>query len=178
MRTLALSTAMAVTACSSSYTPQSRGRVSVMMQSGQHAYVRDGKSYEHGFLGGGLVEVVKGNPAAERAANEYHDRMTWGLLGVLGGMVCSIGGLGYAIAQIDEDGQSDSDDKARTGLYIALGCTVVMMIGTGYLASAEPYRWDAINLFNDAPPPMYMPGQPGWRSEVTGQKQQSLKMRD
>jgi hypothetical protein len=179
MRTLALSLAVAVTACSSSYTPQSRGRVSVMMQSGQHAYVRDGKTYEHGFLGGGLVDVVQGNPAAERAANEYHDRMTWGAIGVLGGMLCSLGGLGYAISQIDDNGTGSNDNsRARTGLYVALGCTVVMMIGTVYLASAEPYRWDAINLFNDAPPPLYMPGQPGWRAEVTGQPQQSLKMRD
>ena len=50
MRILALSIALS-TACTSSYTPQSRGRVSVMMQGGAQVYVRDGRVHEHGFLG-------------------------------------------------------------------------------------------------------------------------------
>ena len=173
MRSLAL--ICLVTACSSSYTPQSRNRVSVMMQSGAPVYVRDGKVYEHGFLGGGLEEVVRGNVAAEHAADEYTGRLKLGLVGTLGGLACMIAGTSYAASRIDYD-DSDSDN-AETALWVALGCSVVTIVSAFYLASAEPYRWDAINLFNDAPPPpgpmMYPPPAPGWAPPRT-----SLKMRD
>jgi len=173
MRTIAVTTVLALTACSSQYTPQARGRVAVTMRAGAQAYVRDGKVYEHGILGGGLVEAVEGNPAATRAAHEYRDRMTTGLVGVLGGLACSLGGMVYATSQLDSNGDN-VDGNAERGLWIALGCTVVMIVGAGYLATAEPYRWDAINIFNDTPPPT-LPGAPGygWSAEKT-----SLKMRD
>ena len=176
MRTLALSIALAATACSSSYTPQSRGRVSVMMQGGAPVYVRDGKIYEHGFLGGGLEDAVRGNAAAEVAADEYTGRLKLGLLGTFGGLGCMIAGTSYAASRIDDD-SDDSEDNAERALWIALGCSVVTIVSAIYMASAEPYRWDAINLFNDAPPPptgpmMYPPAQ-GWAPPRT-----SLKMRD
>lgn len=95
MRTIAL-ILIAVTGCSSSYMPQSRGRVAVTMRSGAPAYVRDGRVYEHGVLGGGLVDAVQGHPAAMKAANAYHDHMTYGLLGMLGGLGAMLGGTVYA----------------------------------------------------------------------------------
>jgi hypothetical protein len=176
MRTIALTTVLALTACSSNYIPQSRGRVSVIMQTGGQAYVRDGKIIEHGILGGGLSDAVQGNPAAMEAANEYQDRIKFGLLGMFGGLACSVGGLAYAISKSDPN-DSSTDAATERGLWISLGCLVVMMAGTGYLASAEPYRWDAINIFNDTPPPpMQLPGSPGYGYRVPSQ--QSLKMRD
>ena len=175
MRTIALTTVLALTACSSNYIPQSRGRVSVIMQTGGQAYVRDGKIIEHGLLGGGLEDAVRGNPAAMEAANEYQDRVKFGLLGMFGGLACSVGGLAYAISKAEPGDESPSDASER-GLWISLGCLVVMMAGAGYLASAEPYRWDAINIFNDAPPPpMQLPGAPGYGYSA---QKQSLKMRD
>ena len=175
MRTIALTTVLAVTACSSNYIPQSRGRVSVIMQTGAQAYVRDGKVIEHGLLGGGLGEAVEGNPAAMSAANEYQDRIKFGLLGVFGGLACSIGGMAYAISKA-EPNEGDLNGKSEAGLWVSLGCLVVMFVGTGYLASAEPYRWDAINIFNDTPPPpMQLPGAPGYGASA---QKQSLKMRD
>jgi len=187
MRTIALTTALALvagslTGCSSSYMPQSRGKVAVVMRSGAPAYVRDGKTHEHGLLGGGLSEAVEGNPGAMQAANEYQDRMKFGLLGILGGMVCSVGGLVYAGVNAERDpenGQSDLNGKAKVGLIISLGCLVVMIAGAGYLASAEPYRWDAINIYNDTTPvPLPLPGAPppGWSAQVM--KKSSLKMRE
>lgn len=161
--------------CSSSYMPQSRGKVAVIMSDGKPAYVRDGKVYDHGLLGGGLVEVVHGNPAAERAANEYHDRMTTGLVGLLGGTACSIGAMLYAAHDVSRN-PDDDHPRAEKALYVALGCTIIMIVGGGYLATAEPYRWDAINIFNDAPAPPPMPGTPGyagWSAQKT-----SMKMRD
>lgn len=183
MKTIALTTALALTACSSEYLPQSRGRVAVTMRSGQQAYVRDGKVYEHGFLGSGLEEAVHGNPRAMQAANEYTDRLKFGLLGVLGGMVCSIGGAVYAATQTEVDpegGPSELSGKGKAGLTVALGCMIVMIAGAAYLGTAEPYRWDAINIFNDAPPPLPlpMPGAPvpGWSAST--KPAPSLKMRE
>lgn len=171
-RSLGLSVAVLCTACSSSYTPQSRGRVSIMMEGGSLVYVRDGKTYPHGFLGGGLEDAVRGNPAAESAADEYTSRLTLGFVGILGGLGCMVGATGFAASKIDED----DDDAAKNALFFALGCSVLTIVATGYLATAEPYRWDAINLFNDAPPPTPMYGPPparGWAPPRT-----SLKMRD
>lgn len=64
----------------------------------------------------------------------------------------------------------------RVGLGIALVGMVLMIVGSGYLVSAEPYRWDAINLFNDAPPPSPLPNAPGWSAST--RPKASLKMRD
>ena len=167
-----MSATLVCTACSSSYTPQSRGRVSVMMEGGSIVYVRDGKTYEHGLLGGGLEDAVQGNAAAEEAAGEYSGRLTLGLIGILGGLGCMIGTTTYAARQVD----NDDDDSAKNALFFALGCSAVTIVASIYLASAEPYRWDAINLFNDAPPPAPMYGPPparGW-----GPPRTSLKMRD
>ncbi len=179
MRSTALA-ALLLTACSSSYMPQQRGRVAVIMQDGKPAYVRDGKTYDHGILGGGLVDAVQGNPGAVRAANEYHDRMTTGLIGLLGGTACVVGGLAYAMHDLADNPDGDNPRAERAAL-VALGCTVVMLVGAGYMASAEPYRWDAINIFNDAPPAFQpqLPGTPGsgWSAQ-TQRPQASLKMRE
>lgn len=174
MRTIAFTSALAVAACSSNYVPQTRGRVAVIMDGGSQAYVRDGRVIEHGILGGGLSDAVHGHPAAMAAANEYQDRIMWGLLGMFGGLACSVGGMSYAISNTGSNDSDISADSER-GLWIALGCTVVMLAGAGYLASAEPYRWDAINIFNDSPPaPVHLPGA----QMHPGTPQASLKMRD
>ena len=145
---LALAT-LALSACSTNYEPRSPGRVFVTMEGGGPAYVRDGRSYRHGFLGSGLKKAVRGNPQAERAADEYHDRLRDGLLVTLLGGVCAGTALGMALGDaIDED-----DRGAGTKLLVALGCTGLMLGGTIYVTTAEPYRWDAINIFNDNPPP-------------------------
>jgi hypothetical protein len=81
MRT-AVALAAALTACTSSYVPQSRGRVGMILQGGAQAYVRDGRIYPHGFLGGGLLRAVAGNAAAERAARESRSPATGLLVGL------------------------------------------------------------------------------------------------
>lgn len=170
-----LTSVLAVVACSSNYLPQSRGRVAVVMRGGGQAYVRDGRVIEHGLLGGGLADAVHGHPGAMVAANEYQDRIKWGLLGMFGGLACSIGGMTYALSKV-EGNESELSSSSERGLWIALGCAVVMIAGAGYLGSAEPYRWDAINIFNDSPPPpAHMPGAPGYRWTTP---HASLKMRD
>lgn len=164
--------ACSVVGCSSMYFPQTPGHVGVMLQDGKPVYVRDGRVYQDGVLGGGLVDAVQGNPTAERAAVEYHGRKTTGLTVLLLGLAAEIGGLSYGLAAGPQADGTFNDRNFATGISIALAGMVASLIGAGYMASAEPYRWDAINLFNDGagpgmPPvqqrPMYLPQQPPQR---------------
>ena len=170
IRSLALVaiTALAVPACSTNYTPRSPGRVFVTMDGGTPTYVRDGQSFRHGFLGGGLKKAVRGNPQAERAADEYHDRLRDGLLVTLLGGVCAMTALTMATQDAIDN---ESDNHLDTKVLVALGCTGLMLGGSLYLITAEPYRWDAINIFNDNPPPpppgMYPGYGPGYGAAKT-----------
>jgi hypothetical protein len=145
---------LALTACSSNYIPQSRGRVAVTMEMGTPTYVRDGVKYPHGFLGSGLIDSVAGNRSAEQAAHEYRNRLGTGILVGLIGTVCVPVAFAFALKSANDTRSND----IRPALWVALGCTVVMGAGFGYAATAEPYRWDAINIFNDTtPPPFFGP---------------------
>ena len=160
---LAASLVLAAPACSSQYIPQARGRVSLMMQGGAPVYVRDGQVIKHGFLGSGLERAVRGNPAAERAAREYRERMRDGLLVSTASLVCMVASGAAAAHDLDEQhGEVDSnvDADVPTAAWVALGCFGLMMGGLGYVISAEPYRYDAINIFNDTTP-SWTPAAPG-----------------
>jgi len=146
MKTLAL--VVVVGACSSNYMPRSRGRVAVTIQDGMINYVRDGQAHPHGWIGGGLVDAVAGNRAAEQAANEYHDRILDGILMTTVGALCLPATLGYALVEGDSENGLGHRGAEIAGA-VGLGCTVLLFVGASYAASAEPYRWDAINLFND-----------------------------
>lgn len=166
---------VALPACNSTYIPQTRGRVALIMQNGGPAYVRDGQIIRHGFLGGGLLRAVRGNPAAERAAREYHERQKDGLLLGLGGLLCSVIAAGKMAADLDAQQQDgESNDEVPTAAWIALGCLVASMGGVGYIVTAEPYRYDAINIFNDTTP-SWVPAAPGQYSQ---RAVPSLRMRD
>lgn len=158
---LTLALAGATAGCSSRYMPYSQGRVSTVMQDGKINYVRDGRVYRHGFLGSGLVDAVRGNPAAERAANTYYRRNRDGLLISLGGLVCAMASSAYLISQIDDGyGESDGEGNVALPLTLLAGCVVASYGGLFYMVSGQPYQFDAINLFNDAPPcrPSLPPG--------------------
>ena len=151
----------ALPACSSSYIPQARGRVSLVMMNGAPAYVRDGQVIAHGFLGSGLERAVRGNPAAERAAHQYRTRMRDGLLIGLGGLLCSTIAAAKGAAMIDEAQDNfEDDDEVPMEIWLSLGCFVASMGGLGYAISADPLRYDAINIFNDTTP-SWVPGMPG-----------------
>jgi len=165
---------VALAACSSNYVPQSRGRVAMIMRNGGPAYVRDGQEYRHGFFGSGLIKAVAGNPAAEHAAREYRSRLGWGLFYGLGGLTCSIVAVGFAVNEASNRTET-GNNRVPVALWVSLGCLVASFAGLGYMATAEPYRYDAINLFNDtnvAPPPPPGFGPPGYEA-----KRETLKMR-
>jgi hypothetical protein len=161
MRMVAVASLASLAACSTHYIPHRPGRVSVVMQGGTWAYVRDGESHPHGFFGSGLQEAVRGNPAAAADADEYHDRMRDGFIATILGAVCLPVSVGYlAASSVGED--KPNDDAAMLGVGAALGCTALMFGGMFYSLSAEPYRWDAINRFNDSEP-LPVQGPPGYR---------------
>jgi hypothetical protein len=157
MRMLAVVALLA--ACSSHYIPRSHGRVGVVMQGGSWGYARDGEVYPHGFLGSGLQEAVRGNPAAEADAAEYHARQRDGFIAGMIGAICVPVSVGYLAA----NSESSNDNAGAIGVGAALGCTALMLGGMFYTISAEPYRWDAINRFNDTEPQQPVQGPPGYR---------------
>ena len=160
----------AIAACSTSYVPTSRGRVSVVMDTGTPAYVRDGQHYPHGFLGSGLIRAVSGNPAAEEAARNYRTRLGTGLVVSLVGTVCSTAAIFVAV-------ERGNNHEGVAPLYAVLGCSLLIMGGAFYAISAEPYRWDAINIFNDAAPLPPLNGPPGTPVGQTA-RTETLRMRD
>jgi hypothetical protein len=172
-RVLALLVLLAAVGCTSHYLPQTPGKVAVMIHDGGLAYARDGRFYAHGVFGHGLEEAVAGNPAATAVAQEYSSRMTTGFVATLIGAAGVVAGSAWA-------GYAASRDEDLRGVGVPLATAVVgafvMLAGAIYAASAEPYRWDAINMFNDeaAPPALPLPGAPGYGPSARG----SLTMGD
>jgi hypothetical protein len=148
------------TACSSAYIPQPGPRVSIVMENGSLAYVRDGKTYEGGFLGGDIEEAVRGNPRAEQYAHDYKS-------GVVTGFALSMVGIagvaaGSTLTVIEASRMGGSDSVPVTGLVI-LGAGVLLdLIGSGIMTAAVPHLYDAVNAFNDgvAPPATARPIAP------------------
>ncbi len=132
----------------SNYMPQTPGRVYMMMQNNKVVYVRDGQTYKEGFFGGGLADVVRGVPEAEAAAGEFVSRRRSGIFIVVAGTVCSGVALGFMGKSIADEG--DNSDAIVTTSLIAAGCAVGAYVGLWRFVSAEPYKYDAINIFNDA----------------------------
>jgi len=137
-------------ACRSNYVPQTRGRVVVTFRGGAQVYMRDGQPHEHGLWGSGLKDAVAGNSGSERAAREYHQRVRTGTIAAAVGALCLPATLAYAFLRDADQPSSASRPSLEVDGLIAIGCTVALVAGSLYAASAEPYRWDAINQFNDA----------------------------
>lgn len=147
MRSTAIVAVVAALGCSSQYMPRSPRRVAVTIRDGKPAYVRDGRVFDVGPFGGGLDEVVAGNPDAIAAANEYHSRLTTGFLAAVLGAVSV--GAGGAWAARNAVADPNNQNLAAPMLLLA-GGLVLVVAGSIYATTAEPYRWDAINIFNDA----------------------------
>tara|TARA_R110002096_G_scaffold435826_2_gene663519 strand:- start:34473 stop:35018 length:546 start_codon:yes stop_codon:yes gene_type:complete len=151
-----LAASLAASACSTGYVPKRNGKLAVVMQGGQVGYERDGRFHSHGVFGGGLVDAVRGVPAAESAAEAHQSRTAWGFVSTIGGMVCSSVAFGYAIEE------SENRSSSSNAGLLALGCLGASALGLGLIISAVPYRFDAVNIFNDSVQPtgpVYMPGQ-------------------
>jgi hypothetical protein len=140
-----LSCAVTTQACSTHYVPQPGPRLSVIIDGGQIAYARDGKKFNHGFFGGGLVKAVEDDPEAREAAETYRGRNVGGFVSTLVGELCLIGGLVTLAANLDSQKRSTNDLALG-----AIACGVAGVItGAVFFATAQPYQWDAINIYND-----------------------------
>jgi hypothetical protein len=131
--------------CSSAYIPQRGPRVSVVIDNGSLAYVRDGKTYEGGVFGGDIEEAVKGQPRAEEYARQYKNGLTAGFaLSVLG-----LGGIiGGAVVTGAEAGRGSSDVPV-TGLAFLGAGLVLDLVGAFVTMAAVPHLYDAVNAYND-----------------------------
>jgi hypothetical protein len=148
-------------ACSSAYIPQPGPRLSVVMESGSLAYVRDGKKYEGGMLGGDIEEAVRGNPRAEQYAHDYKSGMVTGFALSMVGIAGMVGGL--TVAGIEEAHQpTGSQSVPVTGLVIFGAGLLLDLVGSGIMLGAVPHLYDAVNAFNDGvgPPPQSRPAAP------------------
>ena len=168
---LGLGLAAAQTGCSTRYTPKGPG-VSIVMQGGGIAFARDGQVVEHGFFGGGLIEVVEGDSEATEEAESYRDLSAAGFGVTLGGLALSLGGSGFLLGASLEDFSTDA------GNNLAIAAAAMSVTGVGMLLAgailtinAQPKLFDAINLYNDgledpkgdplpAPPQVVPPQQP------------------
>src|SRR3954452_488524 len=94
-----------LTAClETSYAPRDPRKAYVTMHAGQRGYTRNGEFHTDVF-GGGLLEVVRGSPEAERAAETFHDRMVGGFIATLAGTLCIPTLIGYALGQQLQENQ-------------------------------------------------------------------------
>jgi hypothetical protein len=144
---LAIAAVALVLGCSTQYTPEPSPRIHVVMVGGMPAYEKNGETHSHGFAGSGLVDAVEDDPEALEAAETYHGRTVGGLIAVIGGLACGIAGVALIASNA---GQEPDDQRTAIG-----GAALVCMLGGSIaglvlISTAQPYQWDAINIYNDS----------------------------
>lgn len=134
-------------ACTSSYEPRKGPRLSVVLDVGSPMYVKDGRRHPHGLLGGGLVEAVEDDPVALEVAQEYHQRNFLGFVTAIAGLVAMVVGPSIALQRCLE--ADDCNDNKGTTIGVTLGGAALAYVGVFIGMSAQPYAYDAINIYND-----------------------------
>ncbi len=121
----------------------------MVMDGGQLAYHKDGRTHPHGFAGGGLVDVVEDDPEAKAAAETYNARLTTGIVLTVVGAACFAATV--SLLAVDASHRWDEDDKGYDKM--ALGTSVcalgTLIGGAAVIASGITYHYDAINIYND-----------------------------
>jgi hypothetical protein len=148
---LVLAVVLSQAGCTSAYQPRRGPRLSVVLDAGSLAYQRDGQTFQHGLFGGGLVEAVDDDPAARDAAETYQGRMIGGFVANIVGFGCFLGGTAWAMSSSSSSSSNQLVDSERTVILLGgVGCLFAGAItGSILLLSAQPYQWDAINIYND-----------------------------
>jgi hypothetical protein len=129
-----------------------------------NGYVRDGKKYERGFGGGG-IDVVAGNPRAEREATRGRDLVVGGFVVSIAGIVTESVGAGLLVSDLDKDdqGRLRTSTRGNVGFGLVFGGAAVGFIGAYLMGDGQSHLYDAINIYNDglsAPPPIVPASQP------------------
>jgi hypothetical protein len=150
-------------ACSSTYKPRPSPRIAIVLEHGQPALVKGGERYEIGVFGGGLVDAVEGNAAAEDHAETFRNRTITGFAMSLGGVAFALGGASLLAAGAF-DSRDPADAMVFTGAAVAFTGFGLMIASLFVTMSAPPHLWDAINVYNDAvtPPQLWPPPRNGW----------------
>lgn len=136
-----------LTGCASSYVPRPGPRLSLVMDSGAIAYVREGRTYRGGVFGNQLVEAVEGNEKAEEYARSYQGGAVAGFALTLVGLTGALGGAALVGAEVNEAPNDPS--HATAGWLVAGAGLVIELIGVAVSLSAVPHLYDAINAYND-----------------------------
>ncbi len=133
--------------CTSDYLPRPGPRLSMTMDSGKIMYVRDGKKYEGGFLGGDIEDAVQGNRRAEEYASEYKTGMVTGFALT---MISAAGLVAGAVLTGTEAGNQESVSRSPLPGVLVLGGSLVLDVAAIIvLMNAQPHLFDAINAYND-----------------------------
>ena len=141
--------------------PRPGPRVAVVIKDGTPSYVRDGRLYEGGALGGDLDQAVAGNPEAEAHAKSYRNGMMGGFIASLTGAVCVGTGAGVLLADSANSFEDHASTAQVTGLVLIGAGIVASIVGGVLYQNAQPHLWDAINIYNDGfPDPMGPPRPP------------------
>jgi hypothetical protein len=133
---------LVTTACSSVYMPRRGPRVSLTMETGGLAIVRQGRLYPVGFLGGGISDALGDLPLARDFGAVYEQRSTFGLIALVAG------GAGLIVAPTTALFSRDENAARNAGLLL-LGSLTAYVAGACLLTSAQPYLYDAVNAAND-----------------------------
>lgn len=158
-----------VSGCATQYRPRPGPRLSIVLEGGSPKYVRDGQEFPAGVFGGGLVDAVENDPEAREAAETYQSRVTTGVVLTGVGTLCTAAGLYFLFSEIDRREEDRSDTRAGLGAGALLCAFGTLLAGSIVIATAPPYHWDAINIYNDhaeerllrhyaVPPPGWAPG--------------------
>ena len=118
------------------------------MQDGQQGYTRGGVFHGDVF-GGGLEEVVAGNPQAAQAAETFHNRMVGGFIATMGGALCLPVIFAYDAAKSITDDSTTGYHQSTTHSLVEVACLALIVGGSIALVTAPPYGMDAVNMYND-----------------------------
>jgi hypothetical protein len=118
------------------------------MEDGRPTYVRDGKKFDGGFLGGDIEEAVHGNPQSEEYAHEFKSGIVTGFVLSMIGAAGVVGGAVVAAAEVD---QPRASNAVPVGGLAVMGAGVILdVVGLVMMLNAQPHLFDAINSYNDA----------------------------
>jgi hypothetical protein len=122
------------------------------MKDGNAAFVRDGKTYESGLFGGGLLEGVRGNPEAEAHARAYRNLNLGGFMAVLGGGLSAASGAVLVGSSANGSEPADRTNRAVGEVMLVSGLAAYVA-GLILIVNAPPHVFDAANVYNDGLPP-------------------------
>lgn len=123
------------------YRPVPSGRLVAHYERRGLVYSRDGRSFEAGFFGGGLIDAVDGNPAAVSRARSARSRLMVAYLVAVTALGCSLDALFR---------RREGSGLTKVGYIEGTVCLSSLSIAQWLRFSAHSKRLDAINLYNDS----------------------------